>query len=124
MVTSDGARFLGHFLLPHQPIKRKSHALQPSPPILFIKNAPQTLGEFGFFEQQSPVLLAWLCNKPFCAHNSGVSVWPHCVGRTNFAQSQFLQAKGKVLFTFVSPVPDVVPATWQVPHNDVWLLIE
>ena len=60
----------------HQPIRRQSHTLQSSPQILLIKKNTflKTISEFGFFEHEPTVLLAWPCNKPFSFINSNISI--------------------------------------------------
>ena len=74
-------------LLPHhQPIRRKSVTLQTSPQILPVKTSPwKSSGSSGDFEHKPPVLLAWLCNKPFSAPSSDVSVCmdSSCLGHMN-----------------------------------------
>lgn len=49
----------------------------PSPKICLKNSSLNTIREFGSFEHEPPVLLAWPCNKPFSAPNSEVSVWLH-----------------------------------------------
>ena len=45
----------------------------------------KTIGEFWFFEQELPILLAWPCNKPLSASNFDISICPVslCIQNTN-----------------------------------------
>ena len=44
----------------HQPLRRKSHTLQPSPPNFFYKSSSlKTTGEFRLSEHDLPIFLAW-----------------------------------------------------------------
>ena len=70
-------------LLPHhQPTRRKSHTLQPSPQILPIKTFPQKIIRDFCVE---PRVFAWPCNKPFSAPDSDFSVYVAslCLGLVN-----------------------------------------
>ena len=67
-------------LLPHhQPIRRRSHIPQPSPQILPLKtHRRKTIGEFGSFEHELPVLLAWpWINLSLLQTPTIQFVWPH-----------------------------------------------
>ena len=64
-------------LLPrHQPIRRQSRALPPSPPILPLNTSPRKpSGSSGFLSASRPFsLLGPACNKPLSAPNSNAAV--------------------------------------------------
>ena len=96
-------------LLPHhQPIRRKSVTLQTSPQILPVKTSPwKSSGSSGDFEHKPPVLLAWLCNKPFSAPSSDVCLYGLIVPWTHELASSFLARTWPVkscgLFVYYSP---------------------
>ena len=89
MVTSNWAQdSWSSALLPHhQPIRRKSHTLQPSLQILPLKLPPSTPNQQGFlwFWAPTTILLAWPYNKPFSAPNSSVMLClaSLCIGHMN-----------------------------------------
>ena len=81
-VTSGRAQYsLSTTLLPHhQPIRRKSHALQPSFQILPVTISPRKPSGSCLNHLFS---FAWPCNNPFSATKVW-SVWRHiCMGHTN-----------------------------------------
>ena len=59
--------------------------MQLSPQSFPIQILPLKPSEFRFFEHKPPMLLAWLCNKPFSALTSDISVClaSLCVRYTN-----------------------------------------
>ena len=80
MATSGWAQIPGALLTHHQPIRRKSHTLQPSPPILPIKTfPPKPSGSLGFwgtshpFSLLGPAITLSMLQTPIFRF-----VWPHC----------------------------------------------
>ena len=80
-------------LLPHhQPIRRKSHTLQPSPQILSLKTLPwKPLGNVGLLSMSHLYSLLGPCNKPFSVLNfHGLACLPSlCMKHTNLGLTTF-----------------------------------
>jgi len=78
----DNFRLSRRFLLPHhQPVRRKSCTLQPSPQMLSLKSLPRKpFREFGAFGQR--MLLSWPYNKPLLQTLMFLFV-SVCIGHTN-----------------------------------------
>ena len=79
-------------LLEHRPVTSPpTNQKEATHPAAFTLNfayknfSPKTISEFGGFEHEPPILLAWPCNKTFSAPNSDVSVClaSLCLGRMN-----------------------------------------
>ena len=68
--------FLGHFFVtsPATNQKKATHPAALTPNFAYKNFSPKTIREFGVFECEPPILLAWPCNKIFSAPNSGISV--------------------------------------------------
>ena len=76
MVTSGWAQASwSTTLLPHhQPIRTKSHTLQPLPQILPMKTfPPKPLRSLGILTMSHLLLLVWVCNEPSLAQDSDIS---------------------------------------------------
>ena len=76
--------------LEHRPVTspptNQKKATQPAAltPSFASKNfSPKPIREFGFFEHDPPILLAWPCNKPSSAPNVQVCLASLCLRHTN-----------------------------------------
>ena len=65
--------------------------MQPSPQILPNKNfSPKIIMEFGVFEHEPPILLAWPCNKSFSASNASGLI---CLASVDIGLLRFMPIK-------------------------------
>ena len=63
------ARFLEHCPVTSPPTNQNkaTHPAALTPNFTYKNFSPQTIGKFGVFEHESPILFAWPYNKPFSA---------------------------------------------------------
>ena len=78
------ARFLEHHPVTSPPTNQKKLTTCSLHPKFDFKTvSPKTIREFGVFEHESPVLLAWPCNKLSLLQTLTFwFVWPFCVSGT------------------------------------------
>ena len=73
--SQQSTRFLEHHLVTSPPTNQKE-LTSCSPNFAYKNFSLKTIRDFGGFEHEPPILLAWPCNKTFSAPNPSV-FWPH-----------------------------------------------